>query len=247
MRFSTTSELTTKMSARKNSAVGFHCEENNVINAIKTSIQATKNCVLQNLTISFKESFCYPENCSTMLGWDSVRAKRNRFFQRFEREAKVTRLKDVTNEDLHENTRHADMQTGKKVSKRARQYELNGLKINNMTRGGKENDEKRSKSESSELTTLELSSNLPALITEQAPSKSSSLLRNNSFKQPCDPAVVPEEPVDDCVPINHVILDASVANAWEERDSHKSIRTALVGLFSRLQREEKTRLKKVRL
>ena len=246
MRLSTTSELTTKISTRKNSAVGFHCEENNVINAIKTSIQATKNCVLQNLTISFKESFSYPENCSTMLSWDSVRAKRNRFFQRVEREAKVTRLKDVTNKDLHENTRHAGIQTGKKVSKRARQYELNGLKIN-MTRRGKGNDEKKSKSESSELTTLELSSNLPALIIEQASSKSSSLLRNHSFKQSCDPAVVPEEPVDDCVPINHVILDASVGNAWEERESHKSIRTALVGLFSRLQREEKTRVKKVRL
>lgn len=244
MRFSTTCELTTKISARKNSAVGFHCEENNVINAIKTSIQATKNCVLQNLTISFKESFCSPESCSTMLSWDSVRAKRNRFFQRVEREAKVTRLKDVTNEDLHENTRYAGIQTGKKVSKRAGQYELNGLKINNMTRQGKGNDGKKSKSE---LTTLELSSNLPALIIEQAPSKSSSLLRNNSFKQSCDPAVVSDEPVDDCVPINHVILDASVGNAWEERESHKSIRTALVGLFSRLQREEKTRVKKVRL
>lgn len=181
-----------------------------------------------------------------MPSWDSVRAKRDRFFQRFEREAKVTRLKDVTNEDLHENTRHAGIQTGKKVSKRARQYELNSLKINNMTRGGKENDEKKSKSESSELATL-VSSNLPALIIEQAPSKPSSLLRNHSFKQSCDPAVVPEEPVDDRVPINQVILNASVGYAWEKRDSHKSIRTALVGLFSRLQREEKTKVKKVRL
>lgn len=233
-------KLTTEISARKNSVVNFHCDKNNVRKAIKTSALAAKNCVLQNLTISlsFEEYFFYPEYCSTMLSRDAVRAKRDRFFYRFVREAKVKRLKDVTNEDLHENNRRDGIQTGKKVSKRAKQYELNGFKIN---------DDKKFRSESSELTILELSSNLPALINEQAPSKPSSLFGNHSFKQSCDTAVVPEEPWNDCVPINHVIFNASVGNAWEERDSHKSIRTALVGLFSRLEREEKTKVNKVRL
>ena len=108
---------------------------------------------------------------------------------------------------------------------------------------------KRVKSESTKPDFSELFQTCQSpFINELAPPLTPvSLYRRQSYGQSCDPAVVLEQTKGSCVPTNHVTLNVSAGNAWEETENRTSIKTTVMGLFSRFARERKTKVKKVRL
>lgn len=107
---------------------------------------------------------------------------------------------------------------------------------------------KRVKSESTERDFLELFQTCQSpFVNELAPPTPASLYGRQSYGQSCDPAVVLEQTKGSCVPTNHVTLNVSVGNAWKETKNRTSIKTTVMGLFSRFKRERKTKVKKVRL
>ena len=108
---------------------------------------------------------------------------------------------------------------------------------------------KKMKSEASEPGFSELFQTCqPLFVYELAPPTPASLYRRQSYRRSCDPAVVLEQAKGSCVPTNHVTLNVSAGNAWEETKNSTSIKTTVMGLFSRFkQRERKTKVKKMRL
>ena len=230
-----------------------------------------------------------------MVSWDLARAARTRFNLRFARETKVKRFQGINDEDAFENAESQTGLKGKALSKKGKNYEVNGASERNtntfdartvawkrtltterrqektrqevayscsVTHGEKEGGSdwsesyqkwntktgKEIKSESTEPVFSELfDSCQSAFVTELAPPTPASIYGRQSSGQSCHPAIVLEKAKDSGVHTNHVALNVGAGNAWEETRTRTSIKSTLMGFLSRFKRQEKTKVKKVRL
>ena len=107
---------------------------------------------------------------------------------------------------------------------------------------------KEIKSESTQLAFPELfEARLSMFVNELAPPTPATLYGGKVDRQSRDPALIFEEATDSSVPTNHVTLNVTAGNAWEESRNRTTINEILTKYFSRFKLEKKTKVKKVRI
>lgn len=84
-------------------------------------------------------------------------------------------------------------------------------------------------------------------VDELAPPTPATLYGGKVDRQSRDPAPIFEEAKDSSVPTNHVTLNVTAGNAWEETRNRTTIKEILTKYFSRFKLEKKTKVKKVRI
>lgn len=110
------------------------------------------------------------------------------------------------------------------------------------------NTEKEIKSESTQLAFPERFEARPSMfVDELAPPTPASLYGGKVDRQSRDPALIFEEATDSSVPTNHVTLNVTAGNAWEETRNRTTIKEILTKYFSRFKLEKNTKVKKVRI
>ena len=104
------------------------------------------------------------------------------------------------------------------------------------------------KSESTPLAFPKLFEASPSMfVNELAPPTPATLYGGKVDRQSRDPALIFEEATDSSVPTNHVTLNVTAGNAWEETRNRTTINEILTKSFSRFKLEKKTKVKKVRI
>ena len=106
---------------------------------------------------------------------------------------------------------------------------------------------KEIKSETVKSSLSERFDECPSLFTnELAPPTSLNFDEHLSCGQWCDPAVVVEDRCDRAgVPTNHVTLNMSAANAWEETRNCTTTKATIMNVFSRFKREKKSKVMRI--
>ena len=84
-------------------------------------------------------------------------------------------------------------------------------------------------------------------VDELAPPTPATLYGGKVDRQSRDPAPIIEEAKDSSVPTNHVTLNVTAGNAWEETRNRTTIKEILTKYFSRFKLEKKTKVKKARI
>ena len=104
------------------------------------------------------------------------------------------------------------------------------------------------KSESTPLAFPKLFEASPSMfVNELAPPTPATLYGGKVARQSRDPALIFEEAIDSSVPTNHVTLNVTAGNAWEETRNRTTINEILTKSFSRFKLEKKTKVKKVQI
>ena len=107
---------------------------------------------------------------------------------------------------------------------------------------------KEIKSESTQLAFPELSEARPSMfVNELAPPTPATLYGGKVDRQSRDPALIFEEATESSVPTNHLTLNVTAGNAWEETRNRTTIKEILTKYFSSFELEKKTKVKKVRI
>ena len=83
-----------------------------------------------------------------------------------------------------------------------------------------------------------------SFVNELAPPIPVTLYGRQSYTL-IDPAIVLEEAKDIGVPTNHVSLNVSAGNAWEETRNRTTIKSTLTNFFGRFKRQNKSKVRKV--
>ena len=108
---------------------------------------------------------------------------------------------------------------------------------------------KEIKSEAVKSSLLEPFDECPSLLmNELAPPTSDNFDGHLCYGQSCDPAFAVEDDTDRTrVPTNHMTLNMSAANAWEETRNRTTIKATVMNFFSRFKREKKSKVMRIRI
>lgn len=107
---------------------------------------------------------------------------------------------------------------------------------------------KEIKSDITQSSSSETFDECPSLfMNELAPPTSVDFDGHLSYEQSCDPAVVIEDGRDRGVLTNHVTLNMSAANAWEETRNRTTTKATVMNFFSRFKRLKKSKVMRIRI
>ena len=108
---------------------------------------------------------------------------------------------------------------------------------------------KEIKSETVKSSLLDPFDECPSLFTNvPAPTASVNFDGHLSYEQSCDPTLVVEDGPDRTSALtNHVTLNMSTANAWEETKNRPMTKATVMNFFSRFKREKKPKVMRIRI